>query len=57
MREQPWGKDLVIIALTGWGQESDRRKTKEADFDDHLVKPVAPATLVDVLAKATDRRA
>jgi CheY-like chemotaxis protein len=40
VREQPWGKDIVIIALTGWGQEDDRRKSDEAGFNGHLVKPV-----------------
>jgi PAS domain S-box-containing protein len=40
VREQPWGKDILIIALTGWGQEEDRRKSEEAGFNGHLVKPV-----------------
>jgi PAS domain S-box-containing protein len=34
-REQPWGNDMLIIALTGWGQEEDRRKSREAGFDGH----------------------
>jgi CheY-like chemotaxis protein len=50
IREQPGGRDIRIIALTGWGQDEDRRKSKEAGFDDHLVKPVAPATLLSALA-------
>lgn len=49
MREHPWGKDMVIVALTGWGQESDRRKTRAAGFDGHLVKPVDPPTLQQLL--------
>ena len=40
IRSHAWGKGMVIVALTGWGQESDRRNTKEAGFDAHLVKPV-----------------
>jgi PAS domain S-box-containing protein len=40
VREKSWGKDIVVVALTGWGQEEDRRKSKEAGFDGHLVKPV-----------------
>lgn len=40
VREQPWGKDIVVIALTGWGQDDDRRKSEEAGFNGHLVKPV-----------------
>jgi CheY-like chemotaxis protein len=51
IREQPGGRDIRIIALTGWGQDEDRRKSKAAGFDDHLVKPVAPATLLSALAE------
>ena len=40
VREEPWGKDIRIIALTGWGQEDDRRKSEEAGFNGPLVKPV-----------------
>ena len=50
IREQPWGKGILLIALTGWGQEEDRRRTEEAGFNRHLVKPVDPAALVDLLA-------
>jgi PAS domain S-box-containing protein len=55
IREQAWGKDLTVIALTGWGQEGDRSQTAEAGFDDHLVKPVAPATLLEIVAKSRKR--
>jgi CheY-like chemotaxis protein len=41
---------MVIVALTGWGQESDRRNTKEAGFDAHLVKPVDYGNLLQLLA-------
>jgi CheY-like chemotaxis protein len=40
IREQPWGKDVTIIALTGWGQERDKALSQEAGCDAHLVKPV-----------------
>jgi CheY-like chemotaxis protein len=40
MREQPWGRDIALIALTGWGKEEDRRRSREAGFNNHLVKPV-----------------
>ena len=49
LRNQPWGKKIVIIALTGWGQEEDRRKSREAGFDGHLVKPVDYAALLTLL--------
>ena len=51
IREQPWSKDIVIVALTGWGQDEDRRKSKEAGFDGHLVKPVDHAVLTKLLAE------
>jgi CheY-like chemotaxis protein len=50
IRRHAWGKGLVIVALTGWGQESDRRKTKEAGFDAHLVKPVDYSDLLQLIS-------
>ena len=50
IREQPWGKDMVLVAVTGWGQEEDRRRSQEAGFNAHLVKPVDPAALQQMLA-------
>jgi CheY-like chemotaxis protein len=40
---------MVLVALTGWGQENDRRRSKEAGFDHHLTKPVDPADLKELL--------
>ncbi len=40
IRKQPWSNGMTFIALTGWGQEEDRRRSKEAGFNFHLVKPV-----------------
>jgi PAS domain S-box-containing protein len=51
IREQPWGQKIVLAALTGWGQDEDRRRSKEAGFDYHFVKPVEPATLKKLLAE------
>ncbi len=51
IREQPWGRRMVLVALTGWGQESDRRRSHEAGFDSHLTKPVDPHVLDELLAK------
>jgi PAS domain S-box-containing protein len=51
IREQPWGKNMVLAALTGWGQEEDKRRTREAGFDHHFVKPLEPATLQKLLAE------
>jgi two-component system CheB/CheR fusion protein len=50
IRAQDWGHEMVIAALTGWGQEEDRRKSKEAGFDQHLVKPVTYDVLMELLA-------
>jgi PAS domain S-box-containing protein len=50
IREQPWGKEMVLIALTGWGQEDDRRKSQDAGFDHHMVKPVEYGALLTFLA-------
>lgn len=50
IREHPWGRDMTIVALTGWGQEDDQRRTREAGFDGHLVKPLDPRALFDLLS-------
>jgi len=50
IREQPWGRGLMIVALTGWGQEEDRQKSKEAGFNTHLVKPVDDEVIMNLLA-------
>ena len=50
VRAEPWGEGMVLVALTGWGQDDDRRKTTEAGFDHHLVKPVEFAALTKLLA-------
>jgi signal transduction histidine kinase len=52
IRSRPDGRSITLVALTGWGQEEDRRKSKEAGFDHHLTKPVGHETLVRVLADA-----
>jgi PAS domain S-box-containing protein len=51
MREQPYGKSMFIVALTGWDQEQDRRKSKDAGFDCHMVKPVKLADLESMFAE------
>ncbi len=49
IREQPWGRDIVLVALTGWGQNEDRQRSHAAGFDDHVVKPIEPAALEKLL--------
>lgn len=51
IRQQDWGKRVLIIAQTGWGQEDDKRRTREAGFDEHLVKPVDPVQVATLVAE------
>jgi CheY-like chemotaxis protein len=53
LRARPGGRDLVLIAATGWGQEEDRRRSMTSGFDAHLVKPLEPAALLRVMASLT----
>ncbi|HWL07273.1 MAG TPA: PAS domain S-box protein [Planctomicrobium sp.] len=56
IRETPQGRDLFIAALTGWGQAEDRSKSQAAGFDTHLVKPVAPSDVIELLRQQKHRR-
>jgi CheY-like chemotaxis protein len=56
IRQLPGGKDLLLIALTGWGQEEDQRKSKEAGFNAHMVKPVNYEQLMNLLAARNSDR-
>jgi PAS domain S-box-containing protein len=51
MRREAWGRDAVLIALTGWGQDSDKQAARAAGFDDHLTKPVDPQDVETVLTR------
>lgn len=57
IRREPWGRSIYIVALTGWGQPEDRERTREAGFDLHVVKPVEPGTLAELLAGSAVRAA
>ena len=50
IRQQPGGRDITLVALTGWGQEEDRRRTRDVGFDSHLVKPVDRNALESLLS-------
>jgi len=54
IREQEWGRSMMVFALTGLGHDDDRLKARHAGFDMHLTKPVEPEILMTVLA-ATPR--
>lgn len=49
VRREPWGRRIILMAVTGWGQEADKQRSREAGFDHHLVKPVDPAVLLRLL--------
>jgi PAS domain S-box-containing protein len=51
VRDADWGREVILIAVTGWGQEDDRRKSAEAGFNHHLVKPIDTVELVALLDK------
>lgn len=49
IRERPWAASAIIVAMTGWGQDEDKRQSREAGFDRHLVKPVEPSVVERLL--------
>ena len=51
MRQEPWGRDMLLVALSGWGQDADRLKSSSAGFDSHLVKPVDVVEIERVLTR------
>jgi two-component system CheB/CheR fusion protein len=51
LRAQPWATNLRLVAVTGWGQEDDRRKSRDAGFDEHYTKPVDPELLLRLAAE------
>jgi CheY-like chemotaxis protein len=52
MKERPWTESTTFVALTGWGQEEDKRKSREAGFDQHLTKPVDYSALMKLFSGA-----
>ncbi len=55
IRQQSNGNNILLIALTGWGQDTDRDRTREAGFDQHIVKPADPSHLRHLLVEAKNR--
>lgn len=49
IRQHAWAENVVLVALTGWGRESDRKKSSKAGFNHHLVKPLSMNTLLKLL--------
>ncbi len=55
LRRRPWGRELLLLAVTGWGQLPDRQASTDAGFDAHLVKPVDPDVLLQTLGQRLGR--
>jgi two-component system CheB/CheR fusion protein len=51
IRKEPWGQKTMLVALTGWGQEEHRRRTVDAGFDQHVIKPVDLEVVAELLAR------
>ena len=56
LRSKPWGRELTLVAITGWGREQDQRRSAEAGFDRHMTKPVDPAALQSFLGSVARRQ-
>lgn len=56
MRAAPWGEDITLIALTGWGQTDDKEEAIAAGFDQHFTKPIQPSVLEDLLRDEAQKR-
>jgi DNA-binding response OmpR family regulator len=52
-----WGRSMVLIAITGWGQADDKEHASAAGFDRHLTKPVDPTEVEALLRESLERRA
>ena len=51
IRSQPWGRHIMLVALTGWGRDDDRRSTQLAGFDHHLIKPADVDAIMRLLSE------
>jgi CheY-like chemotaxis protein len=56
LRREPWAANLQLIALTGWGQDHDRKRALDAGFDHHMIKPVDPQKLASLIADRPPRK-
>ncbi|HZE92467.1 MAG TPA: ATP-binding protein [Rhizobacter sp.] len=56
LRQREASRSLVMVALTGWGQDADRRRALDAGFDEHVVKPVQPLELLQMLVRLSAHR-
>jgi PAS domain S-box-containing protein len=54
IRSETWGCNILLVAMTGWGQARDKARAREAGFDEHMTKPIDPAALDRLLAVGSD---
>jgi two-component system, sensor histidine kinase len=57
IRQQAWGRNALLVAITGWGQEDDKERAKAAGFDHHFTKPVTPEAVEEVLVAYLKQKA
>lgn len=57
IRQQAWGRNALLVAVTGWGQEDDKERAKAAGFDHHFTKPVTPEAVEEVLVAYLKQKA
>jgi CheY-like chemotaxis protein len=55
IRNEPWGRSMRLVALSGWGQEESRQRSLEVGFDVHLTKPADPSDIERVVSGAPDK--
>ena len=56
IRQENWGNDVVLVAMTGWGQEEDKRRAIDAGFDHHMTKPIDPDRVERLLGVSSGDR-
>jgi CheY-like chemotaxis protein len=56
IRQEAWGRNALLVAVTGWGQDDDKERAKAAGFDHHFTKPVNPASVEQVLVASLKMR-
>ena len=56
IRATDWGRNMLLVAITGWGQEEDKRLAEAAGFDEHRAKPVEFSSLEPLIARSAERR-
>ena len=56
LRQETWGRGLLLVAMTGWGQAKDKERASEAGFDRHFTKPLDPGELQRLLGEFVEKK-